>query len=683
MRLKSFSFFPSLLTRAPQLTAALESLIIAGFFSTLLLSFYGWMGKPWLFALAMLALAACTYRVMAPARHTCKIADAPWPVFERRLIIGLLLFFVFLSFFITPGSSDGNRIKLTRMLLGVYTGSAWDSSRIDPLSIMYTAPAPYYFIMSFVEALQLPRIGYAIFNTALIFGSALNIFLLLPPTQRSLRMASWVFLFFLAPQFLFSGLSEHEDALTLFLATRAAVWLIAMPPSPRSLFFFLLACALSVGIKYSTLVFLPFALLALWLSFAPAGQLRTWLTARHLLLAPAVALVIGFVVLIPDALVSAGRGLTIADQMTHVSSYHVGKAGCMPAHFLLRLFELGFDAFRVWINFLKLDITHTLPDYHFMPQGCAMEDTSLKSYFTPTSLTRDYTQYGYLPWVALAGLAAPGRARKFAAFSLGAFLLSVAIYTKAFTFWIGTGRYFIVGVLALFPAYWAAMTFFAQKPSARVQKIVLVLLAAPAVLIFARMSDAVPRMISKGDRYTSYLEDIAPALKQINGKTNIYFNDLMLYYTLLKLIPSQDITLLKQFVPDATNIIAVPRIYSSDTNWHDDYWLIPLPDSHGDFYYMGPVKKAFGNRVPVAFYMGIPGKPATVENTVRLVHFSREDTLEHWLKSLSTRYHISAIEKGVFYIHEKMQPQDSGLCLMQQAEALRWKMSPRAECKGE
>ena len=177
--------------------------------------------------------------------------------------------------------------------------------------------------------------------------------------------------------------------------------------------------------------------------------------------------------------------------------------------------------------------------------------------------------------------------------------------------------------------------------------------------------------------------DIAQPLSTITGKANIYYNDLMPFYTLLRFIPSHDVSLKKEFVSGATNVIAVPREYSDNTNWHDDFWLLPVPSARGEYVPMGKTRKNFGNVVPTAFYMGIPGVAARQQGSAEIHKFAPHQNIALWARLIGKQheaYPIPAKEAVQHYVSSAGSSE--GLCVFEtQGGVLFWHIDTRDACR--
>lgn len=655
-------------------TAVMESAIFAAFTTTLLLSFYGALGEPLLY---IATFTACTllFLQLTGMRTVCPAPTAAEaPAFQYYVIAGVVFGLLLLACFMSPDSADEQRTKLARMMIAVKTGSAWDTSRMDPMAVMYFFPAAYYVIFTAIEATHLMPAAYAIINALLVVGSLLNLWLLFG-RERSITYLFYLTLFIAAPQFMFTGLAGHEEGLTLFLSTRAALWLITKPVDFRAVFFFLLCAVLAVAVKMTTAVFLPGVLLLLLLYFGGKERFMAWVHPKTIGYALVALVPIGLIVALPDLMTNQNHGITFAGQQARLAAYHKATdVGCAISQFYLRLFELGFDFIRNFIAFVRADLTAFAPIFDFMPKRCVHDSTAAINYFMPNAMIRENVQFGLLPVVAFAALfvVKPDK-KKWVAAAWGLFLVSTAIYSVKLMYWSGTGRYFIVGMIGLLPAFLLLMEAMETK-SIRKQRAVATVLLLPAVFVFISSADNIPRRILRGDRITYLAGALAPALHELkDGKVNIYFNDLMPFHTLLRLIPSRDVWMKDTLMPDATNIIAIPKIYSKHTNWHNDFWILPVPATQGEFVYVPThaekKKQLFGNIVPTAFYIGRLGVPAHQEAAVSLHHYTPGDNVEQWAKSLGKQYGVERVsnqEASLYFIRETRAP--VGLCLTKAAD---------------
>lgn len=656
----------------------LQALIFGAFSTSVALSFFNALNQPLLYAVvfALSSFAFASFdRSVKTSPHT--LAHYPSNDFIPSILIisGCLL--VLLAFFMMPISDDGQRIKLARIIMGVKTGSAWITSSVDTHSTMYIMPAPFFLIFTPIEALRLPQFSYALFNTFLIIGSLVNLSLLFG-RALSLQTVLYLTLFMLAPQFMFAGLTEHEDALTFFLATRTLYWLIAKPPTLESIFFAALCGILAVATKYTTIVFLPFALIALMLAYGDRDTIRAWFTPKTIFTAIILAVPIAFLVFLPDMKVDAARNTSVVDQIKYLGKLHgASTSHCGAGHFALRWFEWLIDPLRMNLNVLNKNLTAYIPEGSLLPAGCTHDDASFRYYVTPNLLVRESTQFGWIPIVALASLfVARGRQHRTALISILLFTVSVAIYSFSFSFWSGTGRYFMVGMLILIPAFVIAVETLKERVSEKIFVLLVLILLGPATLVFIRSESGLnklPRIIRDGNLLEERAAGILPTLRQMHGPVNIYFNDLMSFYMMLRQIPSQDVYLKKELLPNTPNILALPQENSPETNWHDDYWLLPIPSARGDFTFMGPTHHNIGNKVPTTFYIGTPNHSVDTADAFTIVHFPCELKVETWLKSLGTSYHsrrVATKEGNVYFIQHG--DSKNGLCLKTKGQDITW-----------
>ncbi len=668
---------------APTSTAIIESGLVAAFLTTVLLSFYGMLGEP----LAYAGVFAASWVFL----FQCMRCDAfsPWTPtpasrWEVMAICGMIGGLCLLACFMSPDSADEQRTKLARMIISTRTGSAWDTARMDPLAVMYFFPAAYYMVFTAIEGLRLIPAAYSIINALLVVGSMLNLWLLFGP-QRNVRHLYYLALFFAAPQFVFSGLAGHEEGLTLFLATRAAVWFIAAPLTARSVACGMLAAILGVGVKLTTAVFLPGMLLLFLCYFGGKERVRACLHPRVMLWALAAGVLATLVVLLPDMMTNHDHGITFAQQRARLAAYHTAKdIGCAAAHFYLRLFELGTDIVRNIITSVRMDLTALAPDYQFMPSRCVHDSTALINYFMPDAMIRENTQFGALPLVAAAALfLLPAKQKRWAAAAWAILLASIAAYSTLLMYWSGTGRYFMIGILTLLPPFVCLMDALSAR-SRRAQRTVATLLLLPACAIWINFADTIPRRILRGDRVTYMAGDLAPALATLTeGKVNIYFNDLMSFYTLVRLIPSRDVWMKNAILPDATNIIALPQRYSPRTNWHNPFWILPVPSRDGEFRFVQKTRPVFGNIVPTAFYIGKPGL-ALSSGGVALHRYTPGESIATWGTRLGNTYRVQQApgrEETLYFIREGEHAK--GLCIAQTgAGDIRWSVdATMAACR--
>jgi hypothetical protein len=661
-----------LCTIAEPATAVMESAIFAAFATTLLLSFYGALGQPLLYAGTFAVFVFLFMRWMgATVAHRVPLEGSR---FQYYAIAFVLFGLLFLACFMSPDSADEQRTKLARMIIATDTGTLWDTSRIDKMAVMYFFPAAYYTIFTAIDAMRLMPAFYSIMNALLVMGAVLNVWLLFGH-ERSIKHLFYLVLFFAAPQFMFTGLAGHEEGLTLFLATRAAVWLIVKPVDFKTVFFFLLCAVLAVAVKMTTAIFLSGALLMLLLYFGGKERLMQWLRPKTIGYALIALVPIGLIVALPDLLTNHNNGVTFAGQQARLAAYHKATdAGCAIAQFYLRLFELGIDVVRNFVTFVRLDLTAYAPIFEFMPKRCVHDSTALMNYFMPDAMIRENVQFGALPWVAFAALfMVQTSKKKWVAAAWGLFLFATAVYSIKLMYWSGTGRYFMIGILGLLPAFLLFMNALETKPL-RLQRGIALFLLLPAMFVFISLADNIPRRILRGDRVTYLAGDLAPALHALKeGKVNIYFNDLMPFYTLLRLIPSRDVWMKDGLMADATNIIAIPKTYSSRTNWHNDFWMLPVPSARGEFIYVRAQaekkKQIFGNIVPTAFYIGKPNVPANKEGATSLHRYTRGDSVEKWVKSLGAQYGLETAankEAALYFIREINNP--FGLCMVKASD---------------
>ncbi len=669
--------FVNWLCRAAEpITGGAESAIFGAFLTTMLLSFYGLLGSPMLYAGCFAASTIVFIHLIGvPRIAPTTQAPAEGPRFYYYAIGGIVLGLVLLACFMSPDSADEQRVKLARMVFATKTGSAWETSHVDSLSVMYFFPSVYYVVFTAIHALHLIPIFYAIINAVLVVASLLNLWLLFG-RERTLKHLFWVTLFIAAPQFLFSGLGGHEEALTLFLVTRAAVWLIVKPLDFRAIFFLLLCSAIAVSVKLTTGIFLPGALLMLLLYFGGKERLVQWFHPRVIGLALVALVPIILLALLPDQLTNANHGITFDGQMKRLAAYHKshGDMGCAAAHFYLRLFELGIDGIRNYITFLRLHVTSYIPGngIDLMPSRCVFDSTALIEYFMPFSLTRENSQFGLIPIVAFAALfLARPKSKPLAAACWALFLISTAVYSVKLMFWSGTGRYFMIGVVMLLPAFLITLEAI-ERYHIRIQRAIAWLLLLPPCFIFITLADHIPQYIFRGDRLTHMAKDVVPKLHQLKeGRVNIYFNDLMSFYTLLRAIPAVDVWAKNELMENATNVIALPKTYSKSINWHNDFWLLPVPSPQGEFTPMGRTYGTFGNVVPSAFYMGMPHHP--VKGGAELRRYYPGEAIVPWVKTLGNNYDVQTAARGsetLYFIQDKNTT--TGLCLVQSGQAVRW-----------
>lgn len=673
---------------APAVTGLLEALIFSAFFTGLLLSFYRLLGEPLAYA-AMLASLMAGFMALGGAHKQCLPAPAETKlsradIFEHGVVAFLIGYLALFMFFSPPVSDDEQRAKLMRMLLGVYQGSAWDVSRVDNLSVVYYFPSPYYLIYSLVEALRLPTAFYSIFSAALMLGSLLNLAMLL----KAPRLMTALFplaLFFFAPEFLFIALSAHEEALIFFLSTRAAFWLSRETPSLRAVFMAVLCGALAIAIKPSTALFLPFALMVLMLHVGGKPLVMAWLRPKTLAVAALMLVPVAIILLIPDMMVSGAMGHTLADQIERISKYHVSsRMECGLAHFGLRLFEFGFDPVRTVIGFLSLNLSLVMPEgFDFMPKGCSHDDTTLRYYTAPNLLIRETVAYGTVPLIPLLGLFfANGRQRGFILLCIGLFLLTVALYSFRLMFWSGTARYFIVGMLILLPAFLLSLQAMRERFHNKIfYYLVVTGLLVPAYCVMFK-SDISFTTIRHQNALQQRSNPLKPLLAEVRGPINIYFNDLLPYFTLMRLMPSRDVWLKREIKPDMANLIAIPQAYSGATNWHDTFYLLPIPSPQGQFVSAGPGIMAFGNRVPNAFFLSNPGMDIAPAAAFSIHRYTPGTPLSGWVRSLGADYQLKSETAGrMTYSFVRQRGASTGLCLEMAAGELSWSIALPERCR--
>ncbi len=684
----SFSF----LRLAEGAPALVEAVVFAAFFTTLLLSCFGLLGSPVAYGICLILLSKAWLVLAGRSPLVSRPFDSQFAQpFLFYVIAFFLLFLIVQSFFTPPASSDGLRIKLPRILLGVEYGAAWATTQVDALSLMYYTPAPFYFIFTPIEALHLPQAFYSIANTALLLGALLSMLQLFKPERRTIPTLFILVLFFSAPQFLFGALSEHEDVLTLFLSARAVVWLAARPPAAKSLAIGLWYGILAVAVKYSTAVFLPFAVLVLAGYFYGKERVLQLLRPKTVLMAALFLPPLSLLAFLPDILVAASRNMTVFDHMHRMSQYHVESVtNCGLHHFLLRMAEFLLDGFRMLVGIVPMDFASGASQTDFMPKGCAHESTSLAAFLPSGTFMRENTGFGFVCLVAFMSLfLAKGKARTVALASLLCFTASVAVYSYSFVYWSGISRYFVVGMLILPPAFMIATERLQAITSPKHFRWGAEIFLLPVLLVMLKSNaglNKTPAIIGRGDTYSYRAGGILPALKTVEGRANIYFNDVMSFYTLLRVIPSNQVSLKKEIIPGVTNIVALPKSYTNGTNWHDDYWLLPIPSAQGDFVFMGPVKKSFGNVVPTAFFMNrTPKTPAALQgHDIR--RYEKKQSPAAWVRGLGKAYRLQTFTVSEtakhYFIYRQDDAAQNGLCMQwQEAGVVSWYIGTPAMCK--
>jgi hypothetical protein len=670
---------------ADKISCLIEGFIYASFLTATLLSFPSQLGNPYMFA-AMLGLTCWVVCRLIPTTSGTQPLIISHGERTYVLIIltslGMLLFF---SLFTAPISSDGQRIKLARIIMNVYSGSAWDVSRVDSHSSMYQFPSAYYLIYTFIEALHLPKLAYGLFNSIMVIGSFFTV-MQMGKHLRAVELLC-VLVFLAAPQIIFAALSEQEEALTLFLSIRAAYWLISGRP-PVSLVMAGIAGGMAVGSKYSVATFLPITTLVFLAYFSNRQHIARSFTPKHLLLATPVVIAFIALIFLPDILVSQASGKGFLSQITALSAIHQARdTSCWLPHAGLRFFEMLVDYPNSLLSLTGLSISHLLPEYSFLPKYCTSDPTLLASYIHSDELSRTSVQFGIIPFFSLIALfLSRGKERWIATISVVAFIGAVLLFTSRFTYWMQTGRYFIVAYLALMPAFLISMQALLRRFTKTYIHAILIVIAIPAMTVFVHSEvdiKAAGNNFLKGDYYSRQANVLSSGLAPVTGPANIYFNDIMSFHSLLKIIPSRDVTLHKTLTADRTNIVAVPAVYDNRTNLHEAEWMLPIPDDAGQYVFIGNTGNFYGNSVPTKFFRNLLPEDNNLVQRFRLVYVPPSIVPGDWA-AVVPNLKVTPVVNAKHRVHfiSLDHASGKGICVFTSSNSMTWYVGA-APCKDE